>query len=171
MHAHIHVHAHVHTHIRTHVRAHVHAHVHARVHAHTTPYTSLQASLYAVYTNVHTNVSAQVHFNAYDTDGTKHGFCGLAWQDHYQCCRDVQPHETSSYAYVDTLVAHNVRRACHNTTAAALDAAIADPPAACASLLAMIEGRRATQPLTRWDDSMTGRHSAWPPIAMPPAYV
>jgi hypothetical protein len=118
---------------------------------------------------------AKAHFNIYDSDGTQHTLCGLPWQNHYQCCRDAGTHDTSSYAYVDTIVASNVRHACHNTSAAVLaaalaDPAVADPPAACAPLLAMLEGRRAAQPITQWDDEMTGRHSAWPAVPLPPAY-
>merc|ERR1739845_133763 len=29
----------------------------------------------------------KVHFDAYDSDGTSHGLCGLAWQNHFRCCR------------------------------------------------------------------------------------
>lgn len=90
-----------------------------------------------------------VHFNCYDYDGQEHGFCGLAWQNHYKCCRNTDgDHGTDGYAYVDTLLAYNVRKACASKPHEIDN---------CEKTIAMLEERRANNPLKLWDDCMTGR--------------
>lgn len=102
-----------------------------------------------------TSNGESVHWNCYDGQGNKHGFCGLAWQDHYKCCRNADAdHANDGYAYADTLIAYNVRRAC--------DAGAAAKPEDCSSLIEMIEERRARHPVAQWSDVLTGRRDDWP---------
>jgi len=97
----------------------------------------------------------KAHWDCYDYDGNKHGFCGLAWQNHYKCCRDAdRSHAIDGYAYVDTLIAYNVRRICSNSSGKS--------PSNCKSMTAVLEKRRAQFPLTVWSDSMNGRLTGWP---------
>merc|ERR1712137_144645 len=92
------------------------------------------------------------HFNVFDYNGDKHGFCGLG--NHYKCCRNADgDHGTDGYAYVDTLVAYNVRKACTRKP---------NQIDNCEGMMAMLEERRANNPLKFWDDSMTGRLSTPP---------
>lgn len=97
---------------------------------------------------------AKEHLYTYDTDGFEHTPCALPWQAHYQCCRDPSPASRGNigYAYADTLIAYNVRRACGGSMAGA-----------CGTLTSLLAARRAAHPLTLWEDPLTGRHSDWPP--------
>lgn len=105
----------------------------------------------------------KVHFNCYDYDGNKHGFCGWAWQDHYKCCRQADAeHATDAYGYVDTLVAYNVRSACAGNGLSQDD---------CASTMAMLEERRARNPVKTWSDPLNGRLQGWPAVSDGQAYV
>ena len=108
----------------------------------------------------YTPSGVHAHWDCYDSPalgGEEHGFCGWAWQDHYQCCRNADAaHGDDGFAYVDTVVAYNVRRAC---------AALSDERAAvagCDALLAAAEARMAAFPAAVWDDELTGRLSSWP---------
>ena len=97
------------------------------------------------------NGDVDAHWDCYDFDGTEHTFCGWAWQDHYQCCRDDDAdHDNDGYAFVDTIIAFNIRAACASF---AFDE--------CGSLMAVAEQRRAAHPASPWSDPPTGRHDDW----------
>jgi hypothetical protein len=97
----------------------------------------------------------KAHLSCYDSDGNKHGACALAWQDHFKCCRDRDgEHADSAFAYVDTLLAVNVRRACVNAKPTVRQQ--------CSSLAKMLAARRAQFPRTLWHDVATGRLDDWP---------
>lgn len=100
-------------------------------------------------------VNGSSHGSTHDTDGTYHGRCGVPWQSHYRRCRS-DPHATERFGFVDTLVAHNVRKACQA------------PSKAC-SVLPEALARRQLFPQTLWDDAATGRHAAWPAVPRPRA--
>lgn len=67
-------------------------------------------------------------------------------------------HNTTGYAYVDTLLYFNVRRACDVGAA---------PPSSCTTLLSALADRRARNPYLRWDNSPHGRCADWPPLPYP----
>ena len=75
------------------------------------------------------------------------------FQNHYKCCRPPI-NGAAGYAYVDTMVALNVRKAC------AKDVNLS--ATACEETIALLEQRRAQYPLSRWNDLTTGRHLDWP---------
>jgi len=94
------------------------------------------------------------HWECYNSDGKENGFCGLAWQNHYKCCRPpVAGHDTARFAYVNTFIAVNIRRACGTSASAT-----------CASLKAEAEAGIAAYPKFLWNDPDTGRHDSWPVI-------
>merc|ERR1711924_510501 len=94
------------------------------------------------------------HWKCYDFNGNDHGLCGWAWQNHYKCCRPpTAGQNTARFAYVDTFIAVNTRRACGGSTSAA-----------CTSLKAKAEAGIAAYPKHLWSDSDTGRHDSWPVI-------
>lgn len=106
----------------------------------------------------------KVHWNCYDYKGDKHGFCGLAWQDHYKCCRQADAeHATDAYGYVDTLVAYNVRSACASGHGLSQDD--------CESTMKMLEERRARNPVKIWSDPLNGRLEGWPAISREQVFV
>ena len=81
---------------------------------------------------------------------------------------DDEDHQTTAYAYADTLLAYNLYLACTNspdTTAAA--AAIIDEAARarCTAMQALLQGRRAKFPLLQWDDAKVGRLADWPALS------
>lgn len=91
------------------------------------------------------------HWQAYDSDGSEHGFCGLAWQDHYKCCRNaVDGRDTARFAYVDTFIAVNLRRACALSSSSQCDV-----------LKQIAQQRIEAHPLKVWADPDTGRHAEW----------
>ena len=97
---------------------------------------------------------ASEHWAAYDSDGSEHGFCGLAWQDHYKCCRNaVDGHDTARFAYVDTFIAVNLRRAC-----------VLFSSSQCDALKQSVQQRIQAHPATVWEDPDTGRHAQWPAV-------
>lgn len=67
-------------------------------------------------------------------------------------------HNTTGYAYVDTLLYFNVRRACDVGAA---------PSSSCTTLLSALADRRARNPYLRWDNSPHGRCADWPPLPYP----
>ena len=69
----------------------------------------------------------------------------------------VSQHNTTGYAYVDTLLYWSVRQACKAGSEA-------PPPAQCTAALALLEQRRAAHPLLTWNDPTHGRLVAWPNI-------
>jgi len=66
-------------------------------------------------------------------------------------------HNTTGYAYVDTLILWSVRKACNEGKADAAD---------CAAASALLEARRAQHPYMRWNDGY-GRSMDWPPVKLP----
>jgi hypothetical protein len=96
----------------------------------------------------------KVHSNTYDSDGSKHGLCGLAWQNHYRCCRkEALEQDTARFAYVDALALYGVTVGCSRNTSIP----------ECDNLRSLLQQRRAKFPLKLWDDAMTGRFTSWPP--------
>lgn len=117
-----------------------------------------------------------LHWNTYDFDGKKHGFCGWAWQDHYKCCRNTDSvHGDDAYAYADTLIAVNVRRACQGRVRCSSIEREMLPEACqsqeCEDAVSMMAARRARFPKSVWSDAPTGRVAGWPAAADTAAYV
>jgi hypothetical protein len=97
------------------------------------------------------------HWDCYDYDGSNHGFCGLAWQNHYKCCRgEDSEHATDGYAYVDTLIAYNVRKACSSSELSS------NAQEQCKTAANTVEARRARFARKVWSDAATGRLDNWP---------
>lgn len=71
----------------------------------------------------------------------------------------VSQHNTTGYAYVDTLLLWSVRQACK-------PGAGAPSPANCAAATSLLEQRRAAHPLLTWDDATYGRLVAWPNVTI-----
>lgn len=65
--------------------------------------------------------------------------------------QDAHVHANTGFAYVDTFVLFNVKRACNGTESLA-----------CTSLDSTLSARRAKCPLARWDDPAHGRSTTWP---------
>eukprot|EP00299_Pterocystis_sp_00344_P009273 c3854_g1_i1.p1 GENE.c3854_g1_i1~~c3854_g1_i1.p1 ORF type:complete len:352 (+),score=99.66 c3854_g1_i1:368-1423(+) len=64
-------------------------------------------------------------------------------------------HDITAYAFVDTILAYNVRIGC-----ASLDSRNDD----CQKLTDILEQRRAVYPYTQWSDTVCGRNVDWPPF-------
>jgi len=86
-------------------------------------------------------------------DIDEHGTCVLPWATHHQCCRD-EAEATTGYAYVDTLVLYNLMKRCE----------MPNSPAECDSMMKAVQTRRAQAPMKRWNDTITGRRTDWPPL-------
>ena len=103
------------------------------------------------------------HFNVYDTDGTKHGFCAVPWHAHYRCCETPSSEiGTAKYGYVDTVIAANVIRICGHDTILRTGLVTEIEPTPCEAALAVAEERRRRHPLFLWDDPDAGRLLDWP---------
>eukprot|EP00299_Pterocystis_sp_00344_P008054 c2896_g1_i1.p1 GENE.c2896_g1_i1~~c2896_g1_i1.p1 ORF type:complete len:276 (-),score=54.65 c2896_g1_i1:97-924(-) len=94
------------------------------------------------------------HLDAHDSDGTKHSFCALPWEAHYKCCAKAK-NPTGKFGYVDTLIAHNLRKGCTSKDSI---------PASCSQLQALVASRRANYPKLVWDEYSSGRLSTWPSL-------
>ena len=73
---------------------------------------------------------------------------------------DAPASDKHGFAYADTLILWSVRRACRGTRSESNSVR----SAACEAADAALSARRALNPMLRWDDPATGRHSDWPPL-------
>ena len=71
---------------------------------------------------------------------------------------DVRDHV--GFAYVDTLLLWNVRRACHSGGGVPVSVF----KEACMAAETQLLEQRKVYPMTRWDDPGSGRHKDWPPL-------
>jgi hypothetical protein len=70
----------------------------------------------------------------------------------------------AGFAYVDTMLLWNVRRACGGSGAGGRVGGLSPSAEACASAEAQLVTQRQAYPMTRWDDFNTGRHKNWPAL-------
>lgn len=92
-----------------------------------------------------------IYLDAVDTEGTiRTGTLPLSESVGYA----GDPSGSTGYAMVDTMLLHNVRKACKQSGVVS--------NADCQALEKILQARRAQNPLKRWDDPEHGRLAAWP---------
>lgn len=98
-----------------------------------------------------------IYINGVDEGGTIRTGTQVMWAD--DSTPDNVEHATTKYAYVDTMVAFNLYLACNLDTMRDDGSA---PARQCKSMKTQMDARRAQYPVTRWNDSLHGRHATWP---------
>jgi hypothetical protein len=105
------------------------------------------------------------YLDAFDYDGTTRS--GTQLLDGAERGDDRTPHKVEKYAYVDTVLAYNLRRVCEESSEPAIRSSRGlggRDKYTCESLKQTIDQRRAKYPLKVWDDPYFGRHSTWPKV-------
>lgn len=102
------------------------------------------------------------YLDALDYDGTTRS--GTQLLDGLERSNSCADHKVEKYAYVDTVLAYNLRRACESSRPAILSTRVLGISGrhTCESLKQTIDLRRAKYPLKVWDDPYFGRQSDWP---------
>jgi hypothetical protein len=83
--------------------------------------------------------------------------------EHGEIRTDSQASDRKGFAYVDTLLLWNVRRACGGGGGGGGGGGVS---ALCLNVEKSLVARRSAFPCHRWDDVSTGRHSNWPPLVV-----
>ena len=102
--------------------------------------------------------SGAIYLDALDKDGRIRTGSTSLWQQvgdvNETNSRNEDDHAgTVGYAYVDTVLLHNVQKACRK-----------DAHADCGSLVKLLHSRRALHPLAKWEEPGRGRHATWPDV-------
>lgn len=97
-----------------------------------------------------------IYLNAVSWEGT----IRTGTQNLWGAIRGNNSHLTTSYSYVDTLVAYNLNLVCSPSSTRYNDSLTKK----CEPLWNMLQKRRSNYPLTRWDDPVYGRLADWPPL-------
>jgi hypothetical protein len=88
-----------------------------------------------------------IYLNSLAWDGT----IRTGAQNLWGASRGSSAEQTTAYAYVDTLLLYNVKKACNLRKVSE-----------CGSLLETLTTRREKYPLKRWNDTEYGRLADWP---------
>ena len=99
-----------------------------------------------------------IYLNGLDRDGTVRTGTQVLWGGIRN--KDDIDHWTTAYAYVDTIIAVNIKISCSSISKSSrVDS---DVSKLCHTLTNKINKRRELYPLSLWDDAAMGRSTTWP---------